>query len=108
MNMYTVSDFFCGGGGFSEGFRQAGMDVIFSLDSWKLATETHDINHNNHKCLHMNILELKTEELIDKYIPDTDIIVGSPPCIAFSNSNKSGKADKTLGISLINHLHYFS
>jgi len=100
--MYTVSDFFCGGGGFSEGFRQAGMDVIFSLDSWKLATETHDINHNNHKCLHMNILELKTEELIDKYIPDTDIIVGSPPCIAFSNSNKSGKADKTLGISLIN------
>ena len=100
--MYTVSDFFCGGGGFSEGFRQAGMDVIFSLDSWKLATETHDINHNNHKCLHMNILELNTEELIDKYVPDTDIIVGSPPCIAFSNSNKSGKADKTLGIALIN------
>lgn len=102
MLIYTVADFFCGGGGFSEGFRQAGMNVIFSLDSWKLATETHDINHNNHKCLHMNILELNTEELIDKHIPDTDIIVGSPPCIAFSNSNKSGKADKTLGIKLIN------
>lgn len=99
---YNVCDFFCGGGGFSEGFRQAGMNVIFSLDSWKLATETHDINHSNHKCLHMNILDIKTIKQIDELIPDTEIIVGSPPCIAFSNSNKSGKADKTLGIQLIN------
>ena len=102
MTVYTVSDFFCGAGGFSEGFRQSGMDVIFSLDSWKLATETHDINHSNHKCVHMNILDINTVEQIDKIIPDTDIIVGSPPCIAFSNSNKAGKADKTLGIQLIN------
>ena len=102
MTVYTVSDFFCGAGGFSEGFRQAGMDVIFSLDSWKLATETHDVNHSNHKCVHMSILDINTVEEMDKIIPDTDIIVGSPPCIAFSNSNKAGKADKTLGIQLIN------
>ena len=102
MTIYTVCDFFCGAGGFSEGFRQAGMDVIFSLDSWKLATETHDVNHSNHKCVHMSILDINTIEEMDKIIPDTDIIVGSPPCIAFSNSNKAGKADKTLGIQLIN------
>ena len=102
MTIYTVCDFFCGAGGFSEGFRQAGMDVIFSLDSWKLATETHDVNHSNHKCVHMSILDINTVEEMDKIIPDTDIIVGSPPCIAFSNSNKAGKADKTLGIQLIN------
>ena len=102
MTIYTVCDFFCGAGGFSEGFRQAGMDVMFSLDSWKLATETHDVNHSNHKCVHMSILDINTVEEMDKIIPDTDIIVGSPPCIAFSNSNKAGKADKTLGIQLIN------
>lgn len=97
---YTVADFFCGAGGFSEGFNQAGFDVIFSLDNWKLATETHDINHSN-KCVHMDILNIKDEAMIDEIIPDVDVIVGSPPCVSFSNSNKSGKADKTLGNQLI-------
>ena len=26
-----VADFFCGGGGFSEGFRQAGFDIVFAV-----------------------------------------------------------------------------
>ena len=42
----TVIDFFCGGGGFSEGFRRAGFDVIMGVDSWKPAIETHNFNHN--------------------------------------------------------------
>ena len=96
----TVADFFCGCGGFSEGFNQAGFDVVFALDSWKLATETHDINHPNCNCVHMDILKITTEN-IDNIIPDVDVIIGSPPCVSFSNSNKSGKADKTLGKSLI-------
>jgi DNA (cytosine-5)-methyltransferase 1 len=97
---YTVADFFCGCGGFSEGFYQAGFDVVLSLDSWKLAKETHDINHPNCKCIHMDILKLKTEDF-DKLIPDTDVIIGSPPCVSFSNSNNSGNANKDLGVSLI-------
>ena len=28
-----VVDFFCGGGGFSEGFRQAGFDIVFAVDN---------------------------------------------------------------------------
>lgn len=97
----TVADFFCGAGGFTEGFNQAGFNVIFGLDCWKPAIETHDFNHPGCKSTYMNILGLDTEEKIDEIVPDTDIIVGSPPCISFSNSNKSGKADKTLGIKLI-------
>lgn len=27
-----VADFFCGGGGFSEGFRQAGFNIVFAVD----------------------------------------------------------------------------
>ena len=100
-NNYTVADFFCGAGGFSEGFHQSGFDVVFSLDNWKLSTETHDINHPNCKCVHMDILKITDCKMIDEIIPDVDIIVGSPPCVSFSNSNKSGKADKTLGIQLI-------
>lgn len=99
----TVADFFCGAGGFSEGFNLAGFDVVFGLDSWKPAIDTHEVNHPGPKCknVHMNILSIDTPEKIDECVPDTDIIVGSPPCVSFSNSNKSGKADKTLGIQLI-------
>ena len=34
-NKLTVADFFCGAGGFSEGFNLAGVDVVFGLDNWK-------------------------------------------------------------------------
>ncbi len=97
----TVADFFCGGGGFSEGFRQIGFDVKFALDNWQPAIDTHDLNHPECNAVLMNILELDTPEKIDATIDDTDIIIGSPPCVAFSGSNKAGKADKSLGIRLI-------
>lgn len=97
----TVADFFCGAGGFSEGFRQKGFDVVFGLDNWKPAVETHELNHPSCKTVLMDILEIKTPEDIDAVVPDVDVIVGSPPCVSFSFSNKSGKADKTLGVKLI-------
>ena len=97
MTNINVADFFCGAGGFSEGFYQTGFNVVYALDFWKPACETHDINHTNCKTLHKNILDIKDLDSV----PDTEIIVGSPPCISFSNSNKAGKADKTLGIKLI-------
>jgi DNA (cytosine-5)-methyltransferase 1 len=102
MTRPTVADFFSGAGGFSEGFNRAGFDVVFSLDNWKPAVETHKWNYPEEwKCVHLNILNLDTPEKIDAIVPDTDIIIGSPPCISFSNSNKAGKADKTLGVQLI-------
>ena len=35
-----VADFFCGGGGFSEGFRQAGFQIVFAVDKWEPAVTT--------------------------------------------------------------------
>ena len=97
----TVADFFCGAGGWTEGFYQEGFKVIFALDSWKQALITHEHNHNECKTVCMNILEIDSVEKIDEIVPDTDIIVGSPPCVSFSYSNNSGNADKTLGMKLI-------
>ena len=97
----TVSDFFCGAGGFSEGFRQKGFNLVFSLDNWSPAKLTHDLNHPSCNCVLMDILEIDTPKKIDSIVPDTDIIIGSPPCVSFSGSNKAGKADKSLGIRLI-------
>jgi DNA (cytosine-5)-methyltransferase 1 len=99
--MMRVADFFCGAGGFSEGFRQKGFQVVFALDNWRPAVCTHEFNHPGCNHALMDILKLNTPEMIDTIVPDTEIIIGSPPCVAFSGSNKAGKADKSHGIRLI-------
>ncbi len=98
-NKLTVIDFFCGAGGFSEGFRQAGFEIKQGFDKWGPAIETY--NHNFGLTSQVkDILDFKNSvEEIDQ-LPNTDIILGSPPCVSFSSSNKSGKADKSLGVEL--------
>ncbi len=97
----TVADFFCGAGGFSEGFRQAGLEIVFALDNWEPARKTHKLNHpESQQPVDGDILSIDVER-IDEIIPDVDVIIGSPPCVNFSPSNKAGKADKTKGIELI-------
>jgi DNA (cytosine-5)-methyltransferase 1 len=99
MKSLTVIDFFCGAGGFSEGFKQQGFNIVQGVDSWKPAIET--FNHNfNLKCETQDILKFEQIDNIEA-LPDTDIILGSPPCVSFSSSNKGGNADKSLGINLI-------
>ena len=98
-NKLTVVDFFCGAGGFSEGFRQQGFEIKHGYDHWKPAVETY--NHNfNLNCEVKNILDFKNSIEEIEAVPDTDVIIGSPPCVSFSSSNKSGNADKSLGVSL--------
>ncbi len=98
-----VIDLFCGAGGFSEGFRQAGFDVVWAVDKWQPAVITH---RKNHPCCNTvlgdvdSIANLSDDEF-EKMVPDSEIIIGSPPCVAFSGSNRSGKGDKSKGIRLI-------
>lgn len=100
-----VIDLFCGAGGFSEGFERAGFEIVRAYDIWAPALLTHNMNHGFGKKVAFKgdiyEISLMEDEEFEKYIPDTEVIIGSPPCIAFSSSNKSGKADKTEGIKLI-------
>ena len=100
LNRLTVVDFFCGAGGFSEGFRRAGYDVIMGIDVWQPAIITHNFNHGLNDNV-KSVLDFEDIEEINK-LPDTDIIIGSPPCQLFSLSNQGGNANKDLGIHLIN------
>ncbi len=99
MSKLRVIDFFCGAGGFSEGFRQMGYEIVYGFDNWKPAVDTY--NHNfSLNCEVKNILDFKHSiDEIEK-LPNTEIIIGSPPCVSFSSSNKSGNADKSLGVDL--------
>ncbi len=99
MKKLRVIDFFCGAGGFSEGFRQMGYEIIYGFDHWKPAVET--FNHNfNLNCEVKNILDFKGSIVEIENLSNTEIIIGSPPCVSFSSSNKSGNADKSLGVEL--------
>ena len=74
----TVIDFFCGAGGFSEGFRRAGYDVIMGIDVWQPAIITHNFNHGLNDNV-KSVLDFEDIEEINK-LPDSDIII---ECINF-------------------------
>lgn len=99
MKGLKVIDFFCGAGGFSEGFRQMGYEIIYGFDHWKPAVDTFNFNFNLN-CDVKNILDFKYSIDEIENLPNTEIIIGSPPCVSFSSSNKSGYADKSLGVDL--------
>lgn len=98
-----VADFFCGGGGFSEGFRQAGFQIVFAVDKWEPAVTTYKGNKPGVNVVLDDVIRIASlpDEEFEQTVPDSEVIIGSPPCQAFSNSNKSGNADKSLGIRLI-------
>ena len=98
-----VVDLFCGAGGFSEGFRQAGHEIVLGVDNWEPAVRTHKFNHKNAVTFLGDVLKISNlpDSIFHQTIPDTEIIIGSPPCVSFSNSNRSGKAEKSEGINLI-------
>lgn len=98
-----VIDIFCGAGGFSEGFRQAGYVIVFGVDKWEPAVLTHQTNHPEANTILDDVIRVATlsDAEFDELVPDSEIIIGSPPCVSFSNSNRSGKANKDNGINLI-------
>lgn len=96
---YTFIDFFCGAGGFTEGFRQQGFKPIRGIEMWQQAINTHNLNFGLNDEV-KNVLDFEDDDEIDK-LENSHILLGSPPCVSFSMANKAGKADKSLGIRLI-------
>ncbi len=98
-----VADFFCGGGGFSEGFRQAGFDIVFAVDKWEPAIKTYKGNMYGANAIQDDVIRISNlpDDEFEALVPDSEVIIGSPPCQSFSHSNKSGNADKSIGIQLI-------
>src|SRR3989442_11237016 len=80
----TVVDLFCGAGGMSEGFRQAGFKVLMGVDCDPWAVKTYRKYHG--KAIEYRIEKL-TAKRIRKEIGSKEITVlaGGPPCQAFSH-----------------------
>ena len=93
--MKTVLDLFCGAGGFSYGFQEAGYKVILGLDNDKTVKETFEHNHPDAEFMLVDMYDLHPD-----FVGKVDIIIGSPPCKQFSVANQS--PDPEAGMELVN------
>jgi DNA (cytosine-5)-methyltransferase 1 len=90
-NSYNVIDLFCGCGGFSKGFQQAGFRICFGIDLWNDATTTYKHNFSDAVTLNEDITKVTGDEIIKQIgirKDDVDVIIGGPPCQGFSVSGK--------------------
>jgi len=79
-------DLFCGCGGLSLGFEQAGIEVLAGLDNWKPAIEVYQANFN-HPVIEQDLNdENSTIEILNNFT--FDMIVGGSPCQDFSSAGK--------------------
>lgn len=87
--MPNVLSIFSGGGGIDCGFKKAGFDVCFSTDFWKPACDTLEKNKVGKLVVCDDIRKINYDEClakIDMKKSDIDILVGGPPCPAYSKS----------------------
>ncbi len=98
-----VVDLFCGCGGLSLGFINAGYDVVAGFDSWDEAIEVYKRNFN-HPVIKQDLFNInEAVDAISTYSPD--MIIGGPPCQDFSSAGKrnenNGRGDLTVAYARI-------
>lgn len=82
----NIIDLFCGAGGMSLGFENAGYESCLAIDIWKDAIGTYNLNrHKNQSGTTVDIHDFTNDEL--KEIGEKNEVVGvigGPPCQGFS------------------------
>lgn len=88
-NKPTVIDLFCGCGGLSYGFIEAGFEVLLGVDNWKDAITTFENTHKNAKGIVADLFKETPKEIANKSgVRNADVIIGGPPCQGFSIAGK--------------------
>jgi DNA (cytosine-5)-methyltransferase 1 len=80
----AVVDLFSGAGGISEGFRQAGYQVLGGVDRDPDAAATYRLNFPAAKTIVGDVRRPEIHEAVLDLAATADLIVGGPPCQAFS------------------------
>lgn len=84
---YTTIDLFCGAGGITEGFRQAGFRCLYGNDIMSEAIETFSHNHPEAIADNSPVEQVDPAEIRRKLglaEGELDVLVGGPPCQGFS------------------------
>ncbi len=90
---YTCVDLFCGAGGLSKGFLDAGYDVILGVDFDESALKTFKENHGSTTALKLDLYDHSNIDQIvsfldEKGVTELDVLVGGLPCQGFSYAGK--------------------
>lgn len=98
----TVIDLFCGAGGLSEGFRQAGYRVLLGSDIDPTFGETFSKSHKGAVFVARPIQSLSSSEILSETglaKGQLDVLVGGPPCQGYSVYNHGrGEHDPRAGL----------
>jgi len=90
----TVIDLFCGAGGLSLGFKQAGFEVVAGVDSDPQSIDTFALNFPSSLALAADVSQLSPRDLSRKVGKSkVDVLVGGPPCQGFSVAGKRSESD---------------
>lgn len=85
---YTVLDLFCGCGGLSRGFIDAGFNVPLGVDFDEMALKTFAHNHEKAVAMKLDLFNLDNVDIIADFFKEKgfapDVLVGGPPCQGFS------------------------
>lgn len=76
---YKAISLFCGCGGLDLGFEMAGFDVVWANDNNKHIENTYRKNF-----LYTDLVIKPIQSISSREIPETDIIIGGPPCQSWS------------------------
>ncbi|HHF6577540.1 TPA: DNA cytosine methyltransferase [Haemophilus influenzae] len=88
-NKLTVIDLFCGCGGLSFGFQQAGFDIKLGIDVWGDAIKTFNHTHQFAKGIVADLFSVSPQEIREiSGLGNIDVIIGGPPCQGFSIAGK--------------------
>lgn len=85
-----VADLFCGAGGLSQGFKEAGFEIVLGLDRDKDSCETFELNHPGAVVVRKSITDVPPEQFAQLGGP-IDVIVGGPSCQGFSTAGRLGR-----------------
>lgn len=89
-------DVFCGAGGMSLGFEQAGVDVMLGIDYDSIHLETFSVNYPDSETICKDVAKLSGEEIrqsINLNDQRLDVLFGGPPCGGFSLIGRRNKED---------------
>lgn len=87
----TAVDLFSGAGGLTQGFVDAGYNILFGVEHDFHAAQTYIANFK-HPMMNTDIQKIDADELVKQY-GSVDVIFGGPPCQGFSMAGKRDNKD---------------
>lgn len=89
-------DLFCGAGGMSLGFEQAGFDIVAAVDVDPIHCATHEFNFPDCTTICASVAKLSGSEIRERAKigkRDIDVVFGGAPCQGFSMIGKRALDD---------------